>query len=459
MVSRSPRQGSCVGSTYSLPLSLFGPEELEEEQKRLTLQARTSFGTPPPPFQSWYIRGDMFHVPRFYGLERFGAAERDERVAGEDIDVGFSGALTDVQERATHSVFQRHLAPDGDGGVMISLPCGYGKTVWAVHTIARLRRKACVFVHKAFLRDQWENAFRTFCPGIRIGFIQGKQWKVDDCDVVIAMIMTMAKRNYDPDVMDCFGTICFDECHHVAAPVMNLATRIFRARYVIGLTATKDRPDGLTPLLHWSMGPEAFRVDRDAETVRVSLALFSGAAREITNRDGKPMVSLMVNKLAQHEGRNRFIAGRIVALHRAGRTILVLSDRIAQLDALLALILSAGVPADVVGMFTGATKEADRRVQLARRVVMCSYGMANEGLDKREADTCIMATPKGRVTQCIGRIQRPCATKQPPLVVDIADDAPIFNALRWKRQKGYAKERYEVQVLDGTTTPDEQWFT
>lgn len=450
----SPRRRTSIGATYAIPVDSMSPERLEDEKRQLTLQARSSFH-PPPPFCAWFIADGLLNVPRFYGLERFGTPESDERVLGEPIALSFCGTLTDVQERATRKAFEGHLTGEG-GGVMISLPCGYGKTVWAVHAIAKLGRKACVFVHKAFLRDQWKAAFEQFCPGVRVGLIQGKTWKVDDYDVVLAMIMTVAKRCYAPEVMDTFGTVCFDECHHMAAPVMNMATRTFRARHIIGLTATKDRPDGLTPLLHWSIGPEVFRVKRETEAVRVSIALFPGGTRDIV-QGGKPIVSIMLNRLAQNEARNTFLADRIAALFRVGRTILVLSDRIAQLKTLYAMILARALPEANVGMFTGATKDADRPEQLARRVVLCSYGMANEGLDKREADTCVMATPKGRVTQCIGRIQRPCETKLPPLVVDVADDATFFTQLRWKRQHGYAREHYEIQVLPAAAAPDE-WF-
>lgn len=459
-MSQSVRPGSRVDATYSVPVDSLGDEELKEEIKRLTLQARSSFGPPLPPVEVWDIRGDRLHVPRFYGLIRFGPPEEDARVLGDPITLRFEGTLTAVQQRATDTIFARYLSETGACGAMVCLPCGYGKTVWAVHTIARLGRKACIFVHKSFLRDQWERAFLDFCPGVRVGVIQGKTWRIDDCDVVIAMVMTMAKRDYESEVMDSFGTICFDECHHMAARVMNRATRCCRAKYVLGLTATKDRPDGLTPLLHWSLGPEGFRVERDTETVQVSVALFSHGAPQIQNREGKPIVSIMVNKLAENERRNEFIARRVVAFYRAGRVILVLSDRIAQLKALHRLLLVApGMPEGDVGIFTGATKETDRAVQLERRIVMCSFGMANEGLDKREADTCVMATPKGRVTQCIGRIQRPCETKKTPLVLDVCDDAPVFVQLRWRRQKLYSKERYEVQVRPAEDGPEvEEWF-
>ena len=453
----TPRLGARVGAMYSVPCTSLSAHELDDVKARLTLQARTCFGAPPPPFVAYCLDDDTLHVPRFYGLQRFGPAQEDARVVGDAVALRFEGTLSAVQQRATDAAFGRELAPDGVGGAIISLPCGMGKTVWAVHAVVRLGRKAIVLVHKRFLRDQWCNAFRTFCPGVRLGFIEGKTWQVDDCDVVLAMVMTIARREFAPGAMDSFGTVVYDEAHHIAAPVMNLATRVFHARYSIGLTATKHRPDGLTPLLHWGLGPEAFHVDRDAERVRVSIALFEGGVREILSADGKPIISLMLNLLAKNERRNRFLGARILEMRAAGRVIIVLSDRLAQLHALRALVL-ATLPEDDVGLFSGTTKEADRHEQLRRPVLFCSYGMANEGLDKREADTCVMATPKSRVVQCIGRIQRPCETKMPPLVLDVVDDATVFANQRWRRQKLYSKEAYEVQVVPVATATPDVWF-
>lgn len=456
----SARPGSVVGTTYSLPLSSVGEERVvEEEKRRLTLQARSSFGRPPPAFEAWSVTDDgILHVPRFYGLSRFGPAETDARVEGDPVSLRFVGTPTAHQARAAEVVFRSHLSERGDGGAIVCLPCGYGKTVWAVQVACRLGRKTCVFVHKSFLRDQWVEAFRTFCPEARVGFIQGKTWDVEDKDVVVAMVMTIAKRKFDPDLTDSFGLLLFDECHHLAAPVMNAATELFRARYVVGLTATKDRADGLTPLLHWSIGPEAFSVQRDDEKVRVSVALYAGGTKEKLSRDGKPLVSVMVNCLAANRERNAFLGRRIAAMRAEGRVVIVLSDRISQLTFLRSFLDEvAGLPPDEIGFFTGSTKAADRPVQIAKPVLLCSYGMANEGLDKREADACVMATPKGNVVQCIGRIQRPCPTKGVPLVLDVADDdVPFFRTMRWKRQRLYAKEGYEVQVLPASS-PEEAW--
>ena len=46
--ARLPRRGSRVGATYSLPLDALSAAERADEQARLTLQAKCSFGAPPP---------------------------------------------------------------------------------------------------------------------------------------------------------------------------------------------------------------------------------------------------------------------------------------------------------------------------------------------------------------------------------------------------------------------------
>ncbi len=460
-LSTSVRKGSRVGATYSISVSSLSHFSVEEDKSKLTLLPKGSFGPAPAPVVAWFQDGEDVHLPRFYGMKRYGPAEEDERTVGAEMGpLPFEGALTPVQMEAERCVMAKNFAPDGEGGCIVCIPCGMGKTVLAVHLLTqRLRRKAFVMVHKKVIRDQWKESLERFCPSIRVAFLDDTLDSMEDVDVVIGMVLTVAKRTLPPSLARDVGTVCVDECHHMAAPVMSTAMRKFKAHFILGLTATKERPDGLTPLLHWTLGPEGYRVDRKGgESVRVSIALYPPCIAEVRTRDGQPLSSVMTTKLASHAGRNRFLADRVAAMRRAGRVVMVLSDRIAQLKSLHDLLHQRGVPLEELGLFHGSTKEAERTVQLSRPVVLCSYGMANEGLDKKEADTCVMATPKGRVVQCIGRIQRPCPTKMSPLVLDVADDFSIYTQLRWKRQKLYGREKYEVQLLDATAASEGDWF-
>lgn len=455
------RTGTIIGETYSLPLEALGPEDLEDEKQRLTLQQKSTFGSTMPPFEVYRVTPDnRLHVPRFYGITRFGPAESDTRTQGNAIDVVFSGSLTEVQRRASDTAFGDAYSEGGNGGGIFVLPCGLGKTVLAVHTTAKLGRKTAVLVHTSVLRTQWKESFEKFCPGIKVGYVQGSTFDVEGKDVVIMMIQTVAKRQFSADRMDDFGFLICDEAHHMAAPMMNQATRSFRARYIAALTATKERADGLTHLLHWSLGPEIFRAQRTGEeAVRVSIVKFCGAVNDITTRDGKPLVAVMLNKLAVHARRNALLADRICHMRSKGRVIIVLSHRINQL-VLLRSLLEDRLPKDEIGMLQTSLNEAARAEQIARPVLLCSYQMADEGLDKKSLDTCVMASPKARVEQCIGRIQRPCETKQAPLVVDVADDASFFVRLEQARRRLYRTHRYETQTIDPSAQNDTpgMWF-
>ena len=457
-VKKTPLPGSKVGKAYSLSVSSLSSAQHERERGALTIQASVGgYGPPPAPFCAYTEQDGRLLVPRFYGLERFGEAEVDERTLGCEIGATFtsepSKRLTQVQEKAATQLLAGPLSETGVGGCIVCLPCGMGKTVLAVYLICKLGRRACVLVHKEVIREQWIKAFSTFAPGVKVGTVQGKKWiDVEGADVVVAMVMTVARME-ESFLFSTFGTLMVDECHHMAAPVMNLAAGRFGARYVVGLSATVERADGLTPLLHWCLGKEAFRAERNSsEQVKVSILLFRGGTPEIRTKNREtPMIMNMITKLASHTRRNAFMASWIVRRRGTGRVVLFLSDRHAQLVAMQSLLSSLGLEEDEVGMYTGHTPDAHRASELRKPVVLCTYQMANEGLDKTEADTVVMGTPKANVVQCIGRIQRPCNTKQPPLVLDVADCVSVFVQMRFKRQRLYSKEKYEVQVLEETS--------
>jgi len=454
MSTPNPVPGTKVGAMYSIPLESLGPQRVEEEKKVLSVQARSSYGAPPPVFHAWAIQDGCLYVPRFYGMARFGAAEEDQRSDGERIAISFCGELTHLQTKALAAVCTRELSATGPGGVMINIYCGGGKTVLGARLAAHFGCKTAILVHKGIIRDQWKATFQRFCPGVKVGIVQGTKCEIDGFDVVIMMLMTIAKR--DSLDMSGFGLVIADEAHHMAAPVTNLAMRKFTARRIVGMSATPERPDGLTRLLHWSLGMEGFCAKRTTETVRVSFALFPEKGREVLTRDGKPLVSVMISNLTANNARNSFLADRIAAMRRNGRVIIVLSDRISQLKTLHTMVVARGILGVSIGLLEGATPDSQRAVELSKPVVMCSYSMANEGVDKKEADTIVMASPKRRVVQCVGRVQRPCPTKKQPLVLDVIDDFSIFAALRWHRQKLYAKERYEMQVLPSSEKTG--WF-
>lgn len=454
------RAGTKVGATYSIPIDGMGTEELEDEKNRLTLQAKTNFGPPAPPFKVYRIVDGCLEVPRYYGLQRFGPAETDERVHGEAVEISFAGTLRDVQKKAMCAIFDVHFSESGCGGTIVVLPCGFGKTVLAVATASRLGRKTAVLVHTSVLKAQWKESFEAFCPGIRVGYVQGSTFDCKDKDVVIMMVQTVAKRQFPPEITDQFGFVVCDEAHHLAAPIMSMAMLCFRAAKLMALTATKERSDGLTRLLHWSLGPEGYRAERKMNGAQVTLVEYEGATVEKVTKDGRPLVAVMINHLSANAPRNRFIARKAFDMYMNGRTLIILSHRCAQLKSLHSILISEPylIPEENVGRLEACQGDALRSLQLVRRILLCSYNMADEGLDKKELDTLIMATPKSKVEQCIGRILRQHDDKKFPLVVDIADEGVYYGRLREHRLNFYRRNKYDTQIVSHKA-PQGDWFS
>ena len=73
-----------------------------------------------------------------------------------------------------------YISSTKDGGGLLEIPCGRGKTVMALKIAAELGVKTLVIVHKTFLANQWIERIRQFIPNARIGRIQGQTIDIDD---------------------------------------------------------------------------------------------------------------------------------------------------------------------------------------------------------------------------------------------------------------------------------------
>ena len=72
------------------------------------------------------------------------------------------------------------------------------------------------------------------------------------------MLWSIAMREYDEYLYHDFGLVIFDEVHVVPAPVFPRALLRLCAPYMLGLSATPVRKDGLSSVIHWFIGPTFF---------------------------------------------------------------------------------------------------------------------------------------------------------------------------------------------------------
>ena len=434
------REGSEITSMYSIPHSSISEREMAHHKSSLLMSPKT-FGPSDSKseFPAFYDLNGRFFVPRFYGLKMFGTSEKDMTNQGSDACLSFSGTLNKIQEVASASCVKTLREK---GGGMLVLPCGNGKTVVGLHIASEIGVRTLVLVNKSFLVDQWKERINQFLPKSKVGILQRDKAEVES-DIVVGMVQSILSREYD---MASFGLVIGDEAHHYAAPsfskLFTSPTTSLRPNKVLALTATPNRQDGLTPLIHHCMGDIAYQLSdansKTKEKVTAKILVFDGGHKEITNKAGTPFLPGMINKLCHDTRRNKIIINLLQSFKDEGRKVIVLSDRVAHLETLHKNVEGSA-------MYYGKSTKEERERGEKEQILLSTFSYAKEGLDIKELDTLILSTPKGDVEQSVGRILRPCPTKKDPLIIDLVDPFSLFQFMAQKRRKLYERLGFEIE--------------
>jgi superfamily II DNA or RNA helicase len=407
--------------------------EIKTIKKELTVRpiVNNEFGFPPPPFKVFKETKRNICVPRFYGIEKFGSSFEDRRPKPVSVVFSFNGRLRD--ETFQNEALRRAIEA---GSGVLSLPCGYGKTTVALAIAARLGLRTMIVVHKEFLANQWRERIQQFCPGATIGIVQQDRIQVD-CDFVIAMLQSLSLKEYSFDQFESIGTLFVDEAHHVCARVFSQSLFKLCPKHAFGLSATPDRKDGLTRVLHWFLGPTFFSVERENQKqvqvfpIEFMCPLFRDPPP--CNKTGKVSLVHMITDLVEHSERNKLLIDLIRKITtESNRQILVLSDR-----RLHCQFLQSQFP-DNSGLYMGGMKESDLLETSKKRIIFGTFSQAHEGLDIPTLDTVILATPKSDIKQSIGRILRETGGKKnDPHIYDILDQWSLLFSMYQKRRRVY----------------------
>jgi superfamily II DNA or RNA helicase len=174
---------------------------------------------------------------------------RDERFGGEPLDVSFVGTLRPDQEAAVAAML-RH-----DNGILCA-PTAFGKTVTAAALIARRGVNTLVLVHRTELLKQWQERLQAFLgvgKGV-IGAIGGGKAKPTG-KIDIAVMQSLSRKGEANEIVENYGQVIADECHHLSAFSFETILKRVRAKHVLGLTATPIRRDGRQPIIFMQCGP------------------------------------------------------------------------------------------------------------------------------------------------------------------------------------------------------------
>ena len=326
-------------------------------------------------------------------------------------------------------------------------PVGSGKTVMVVSIVCQLGRRALFVTTTTNLLEQARTqGFMAFAPHLKVGQLRGRRYSaVEDCDIVLCCPRTLL-ADHDPAWFKRFGTLVFDEAHKAATSEMLEAGRRLRCKYRLGVSATLRRNDDKYIFIPAILGDVATRLTRvwsgvtyvthfldypskpKAEFPLVSVKWGKYKGRADFQRYG--------NDIAMHDGRNSAVCDAVQGDLVDRGKIFVYATLVDHLERLQMMLDGRGIEA---GLLCMKTNKGDKlKENLARRVILSTYGSGVEGVNDPDVDTVYFVTPFSsastcRVEQCIGRC-RPGPGKPVPLIRDFVDKCSLGFAMHRKRK-------------------------
>jgi len=442
---------------YAIKKSFLTELQIQKLRSDLTMSPKVldKFQKMAPHFPIYYESKTRFYVPRHWGQQKFG--EPEATIISEGLL--FSDAITFRTTFPPHD-FQKEIMTTflekGSNG-LICVPCGYGKTFMALNLAVQLKRRFLIIVDKEFLMNQWKAEIENFIEGARVGILQAQtvQTDADKYDVTICMIQTICRREFPDGFFDQYGFTIFDECHHLGASYFSKALLKIQTKWMLGLSATPDREDGLTCVFEYYLGEAVYKKtqrapDKEAVVKAIWFRSEDPVYAEIpTNWRGEPVTAKLLNQVADFEARNQLILQNILEYAKdPQRFILILSDRISQLDWITKALEGTSI---IHGYYIGGMKQKvlDENADKCQ-ILLATYQMASEAFSVKKLNTVILATPRKNVQQSTGRIfrQRIEERKVAPHIIDVIDSHECHVRRWYIRQRFYKECEYTIQHIN-----------
>ena len=240
-------------------------------------------------------------------------------------------------------------------------------------------------------------------------------------------------RHYHEKAREYYSYIVVDEAHHAVAPVLKRVIQYYTPDFLVGLTATDQRPD--KKRLEEIFGNYTTELSLK-EAMEKGIVARANVYRIETNIDlshvrfnGKDYVNADLEKRVRVTSRNELIVNVIRDFFNDGeagqRQGIIFCINKAHTKEMARLMNEAGISAQD---YSGDTKHPEKVMQEFKEHkirFLCACDMISEGWDYPELGILVMARPtlsKVLYLQQIGRGLRRTSVKKNVFVIDVVDE-------------------------------------
>lgn len=398
-----------------------------------------------------------------------GYVVEDERQAGRNINVEFKGELRKEQKSALEEMLKY------DNGILYAATA-FGKTVVCSAIIAEKKVNTLILLESSSLIEQCKEALEKFLDiaeeppeyetktgrvKIRksvIGRLQGAHDSMTGI-IDIAMVGSLFRKGKYHELLNEYGMIIVDECHHAASDTISNVLKEIKAKYIYGVTATPKRADGLEKINFMIIGPirYSYTAKEKATAQGIEHLVYPRFTRTVVPRGvitDKMHPNDAYDIIHDNELRDEQIISDVKECVLQGRTPVVLSKYKDHSEKLYNRLKEY---ADYVFLMTGNNSKKEHKKILEQLqqvseketlILVATGSLIGEGFDYPRLDTLFMAMPisfRSVVEQYAGRLNRDYSGKDKVIVYDYVDShIPMFDNMYAKRLRAYRQIGYEV---------------
>ena len=388
----------------------------------------------------------------------------DNRCTGMPLDVSFNGTLYEEQMRGAKAILKH------DNGILAATT-SFGKTVVGAYMIAQRKTNTLILVHNTEIQKNWIEDLNKFLNiNAELPEYQTKTGRVKKRKSIIGKLYTGHNSmtgiidvaifsslgrgaEIDP-IIEQYGMVIMDECHHGAAQTVEDVIGSAKAKYVYGLTATPKREDGLEKKVFMQFGPIRFRytAKERAEKQGIDHFVYPRFTRLVSTSDIK--VTEANRAVIECDSRNEQIIADVENCIQNGRTPLVLTKYKEHAEILYQRL--QGKANHIYLLQGGGSRKAKDEMRLQMRAVPDAESIVlvaidkyiGEGFNFPRLDTMMLTMPaaaEGNIEQFAGRLHRDYDTKTEVIIYDYVDShIRVLEKMYHKRLRTYKKIGYEI---------------
>ncbi|CCV02427.1 putative helicase [Armadillidium vulgare iridescent virus] len=361
-------------------------------------------------------------------------------------EIQFNGVLRENQndvKREAIDLLEKHHS------VIISCYTGFGKTIGSINLALKLKLKTLIVVTRVVLMDQWKESIIRFCSkkneddGTPLVEIITSSSKDDYVMCNFAIINAVNISKMEPGFLESFGTVIVDEVHLVMAKKTFRNLLHVTPRYLIALSATSYRSDGLDALFPIFFGNG--KIKRDLKREHTIYKVTTSFKPEVKfDINGKMNWNALLEEQASNEERNRLIIK--IVNENPERTFLILVKRIKQGEWLAKELKQSFLEREMGQLTLNNEKSggvetlfgSNQKFDKSCRVLIGTSSKIGTGFDFDKLDTLLLAADVVEYyIQFLGRIMR--REDVHPIIFDFVDRNKTLLKHYSERLKVYKK--------------------